>query len=236
MTESRLQRWARKKNETRKNAEPVAETSVQTPTAESALPSAETSPDPAEQALATNEALSEKEILAKYNLPDPENLVQGTDITGFLRKEIPEFLRRKALRALWRSNPIFGVLDRLNEYDEDYSKAFIPEGGVKTAYKVGKGGFLDPEKRERERQERALNAETTTDTVRLPEPRQAEAPVQPEEDPQEETLQKEKETQETAEATADDGQLAQQWQPETAEAEREIEAPRFRPRMQFQTQ
>ena len=163
MTESRLQRWARKKAETRQEAPPAP----QEPLKESAT-APQTSP--VEQELAVNGTLSEQEILAKYNLPDLENLAQGTDIKGFLKDEIPEFLRRKALRALWRSNPIFGVLDRLNEYDEDYSKAVVPIGGVKTAYKVGKGGFLDLEKRERERQERALEGESTDDNVRLSEP------------------------------------------------------------------
>jgi uncharacterized protein DUF3306 len=222
MTESRLQRWARKKAETRQEAPPAPQEPVKEPA---------TAPQtsPVEQELAVNEALSEQEILAKYNLPDLENLAQGTDIKGFLKDEIPEFLRRKALRALWRSNPIFGVLDRLNEYDEDYSKAVIPIGGVKTAYKVGKGGFLDLEKRERERQERALEGESTDDNVRLsePEPTVAEEP-QPETDPL---------TPESADVATETEQPEPQAQGETAEIEAEAEstAPRFRPRMQFES-
>jgi uncharacterized protein DUF3306 len=220
MTESRLQRWARKKAETRQEAPPAPQEPVKEPA---------TAPQtsPVEQELAVNEALSEQEILAKYNLPDLENLAQGTDIKGFLKDEIPEFLRRKALRALWRSNPIFGVLDRLNEYDEDYSKAIVPIGGVKTAYKVGKGGFLDLEKRERERQERALGAESTDDNVRLsgPEPTVAEEP------------QPETETPEPVDAATENEQPEPQAQGETAVAETETEptAPRFRPRMQFES-
>jgi Protein of unknown function (DUF3306) len=220
MTESRLQRWARKKAETRQEAPPAPQEPVKEPA---------TAPQtsPVEQELAVNEALSEQEILAKYNLPDLENLAQGTDIKGFLKDEIPEFLRRKALRALWRSNPIFGVLDRLNEYDEDYSKAIVPIGGVKTAYKVGKGGFLDLEKRERERQERALEGESTDDNVRLsgPEPTVAEEP------------QPETETPEPVDAATENEQPEPQAQGETAEIEAEAEstAPRFRPRMQFES-
>jgi Protein of unknown function (DUF3306) len=220
MTELRLQRGARKKAETRQEAPPAPQEPVKEPA---------TAPQtsPVEQELAVNEALSEQEILAKYNLPDLENLAQGTDIKGFLKDEIPEFLRRKALRALWRSNPIFGVLDRLNEYDEDYSKAIVPIGGVKTAYKVGKGGFLDLEKRERERQERALGAESTDDNVRLsgPEPTVAEEP------------QPETETPEPVDAATENEQPEPQAQGETAVAETETEptAPRFRPRMQFES-
>lgn len=221
MAESRLQRWARKKAETRQEVPPTPESAVQ---------DTETAPEasPIEQELAVNEQLQEQEILAKYNLPNPDALEQGTDITGFLRKEIPEFLRRKALRALWRSNPIFGVLDRLNEYDEDYSKAFIPEGGVKTAYKVGKGGFLDLEKRERERQERALEGESTNDTVRLSDPGQPEEFVPAEEE-------KQAPEPELAEATTDTEELeAAPQRQEIAETEPENPAPRFRPRMQFE--
>jgi uncharacterized protein DUF3306 len=221
MTESRLQRWARKKAETRQEAPPAPQEPVK---------EAATAPQasPVEQELAVNEALSEQEILAKYNLPDLRNLAQGTDIKGFLKDEIPEFLRRKALRALWRSNPIFGVLDRLNEYDEDYSKALIPLGGVKTAYKVGKGGFLDLEKRERERQERALEGESNDDNVRLSEP---EPTVVEEPQPETDSL-----TPESADVVTETAQPEPQVQGETAETEAEAESttPRFRPRMQFE--
>jgi len=222
MTESRLQRWARKKAETRQEAPPAPPEPVK-----EAATAPETSP--VEQELAVNEALSEQEILAKYNLPALENLAQGTDIKGFLKDEIPEFLRRKALRALWRSNPIFGVLDRLNEYDEDYSKAIVPIGGVKTAYKVGKGGFLDLEKRERERQERALEGESNDDNVRLSEPEpQVADEAQPE--PAEETV-----TPEPVEVATETGQSEPQALGETAETEAEPTEPRFRPRMQFES-
>ncbi|MCM0614221.1 DUF3306 domain-containing protein [Marinobacter sediminum] len=220
MTESRLQRWARKKAETSQDAQPTPQAPAQP---------VETAPEASatEQELAVNQNLPEQEILAKYNLPDPDTLEQGTDITGFLRKEIPEFLRRKALRSLWRSNPIFGVLDGLNEYDEDFSKVTTPIGGVKTAYKVGKGGFLDPEKRARERREQELEAESTDDTVRLSQPKQPEAPdqsVETEEDA-------EAESKEVAE---DVSKPETHTQPKVAQAEAEPPAPRFRPRMQFE--
>ena len=47
--------------------------------------------------------------------------------------------RRRALRRLWRSNPTFAVLDGLNEYDDDYTKGFVPPGTLKTAYQAGRG-------------------------------------------------------------------------------------------------
>lgn len=128
MAESRLQRWSRKKAEAGKESE-------------LAPPSAAASePSPEEQELAINEALPEQGVLEKYALPDPDTIELGTDITGFMRKEIPELLRRKALRALWKSNPVLAVLDGLNDYDEDFSDAAAAVSGVvKTLYKVGQG-------------------------------------------------------------------------------------------------
>ncbi|MDO3721632.1 DUF3306 domain-containing protein [Marinobacter sp. chi1] len=129
MTESRFERWSRKKTEARQDAE---------------LPPAaadESQPSHEEQELAVNESLSERELLAKYDLPDPDAIELGTDITGFMRKEIPEFLRRRALRSLWRSNPVLAVLDGLNDYDEDYTNAAAVTSGFKTLYKVGQGYF-----------------------------------------------------------------------------------------------
>lgn len=225
MTESRWQRWARKKAETRQGVQTTPPDPVQ-----DAQPLPEVSPQ--EQALAINQELPEQEILAKYNLPDPDNLEQGTDITGFLRKEIPEFLRRKALRSLWRSNPIFGVLDGLNEYDEDFSKVTTPLGGIKTAYKVGKGGFLDLEKRERERQEQAL-ADATEDRVRVSE---AEPGASAAQDMRKQAAEEEEPAPEMAEVEADTGDQEFPAQPERAAPEPDTESqPRFRPRMQFES-
>lgn len=130
MAESRLQRWARKK------AEAGTEAELTPPS-----PAPATSATAEEQELAGNEALPEHEVLAKYNLPDPDAIELGTDITGFMRKEIPELLRRRALRALWKSNPVLAVLDGLNDYDEDFSNAATAVNGVQTLYRVGQGMF-----------------------------------------------------------------------------------------------
>ncbi|MGY9048914.1 hypothetical protein P775_24010 [Puniceibacterium antarcticum] len=82
---------------------------------------------------------SDAEILADFNLPDPDDLIPGQDIAGFMHKAIPEHLRRRALRRLWRLNPVLAVLDGLNDYDGDFSNAATDAPGVKTSYQVGKG-------------------------------------------------------------------------------------------------
>ncbi|NMT63189.1 DUF3306 domain-containing protein [Marinobacter orientalis] len=129
MAESRLQRWSRKKTGALKEADPAPPSAV------------EPEPSPQEQELAVNETLPEQAVLAKYDLPDPDAIEIGTDITGFMRKEIPELLRRKALRSLWKSNPVLAVLDGLNDYDEDFSNAATTVNGVQTLYRVGQGMF-----------------------------------------------------------------------------------------------
>ena len=48
-------------------------------------------------------------------------------------------LRRRAMRQLWRLNPVLANLDGLNDYDGDFTNAATDAPGVKTAYQVGKG-------------------------------------------------------------------------------------------------
>ena len=62
------------------------------------------------------------------DLPDIESLDEHSDFTVFLKKGVPEALRRQALQRLWRSNPVFANLDGLAEYDEDYSDAATSAG------------------------------------------------------------------------------------------------------------
>lgn len=87
------------------------------------------------------------EVIAK--LPDLDSLTEETDFTAFLKEGVPEALRRQALRRLWRLNPVFAVLDGLNDYDEDYSADGIIAENIKTIYKVGKG-YLDDDEPETE--------------------------------------------------------------------------------------
>lgn len=202
MAESRLQRWARKKAEASKEAEPASSSTIET-----AVP-------PDEQELAVNETLSEHELLAKYDLPDPDAIELGTDITGFLRKEIPELLRRRALRSLWKSNPVLAVLDGLNDYDEDFTDAATAVKGVQTLYKVGEG-LIDKSARPDPMQE-PPTAEQTPEPAEPPAPQMAAAEV------------------DTPGPDNAAGSLpaADQEDPALARAEAEP-PPRYRPRMRF---
>lgn len=83
--------------------------------------------------------LSDAEILSKFDLPDPDTLKLGDDIKGFMSKAVPEHLRRRALRKLWRTNPVLACLDGLNDYDGDFTDRAHVRPAIQTAYQVGRG-------------------------------------------------------------------------------------------------
>ena len=106
-----------------------------------------------------HEALAEKtevEVLEELGLPDPDAIVHGDDFKAFLRKAVPEHLRKRALRTLWRSNPVLACVDGLNDYDDDYLTGSFGQGPISTTYQVGKG--MLSHLREVERQKQALLA------------------------------------------------------------------------------
>lgn len=129
-----LSRWSRRKQ--------AAAADPEEPDAISEDVAAEAAGDTEEAASAETEAveeLSDAEILEKFDLKDPDELGPGDDFSGFMRAAVPEHLRRRALRALWRSNPVLANLDGLNDYDGDWSGGSVPAGQLKTAYSVGMG-------------------------------------------------------------------------------------------------
>ncbi len=202
MTESRLQRWSRRKAEVGKQVDIAPPPTVE--------------PEPSSEAqelavLAVNETLPEHEVLEKYGLPDPDSIKLGTDITGFMGKEIPDLLRRKALRALWKSNPVLAVLDGLNDYDEDFTDAGATIKGAKTLYKVGQG-LIDKTKKIDEQLENRIEA-----------PAQSLEPIEPE------RAVEEVEPEMAVEPLPD----ARRAEPVVGEAEPEPE-PLYRPRMRFE--
>lgn len=89
-----------------------------------------------------HELLAEKtevEVLEELGLPDPDAMVQGDDFKAFLSKAVPAHLRKRALRTLWRSNPVLACVDGLNDYDDDYLAGSFGQGPISTTYQVGKG-------------------------------------------------------------------------------------------------
>ena len=125
-----------------------------------------------------HEALAEKtdvEILEELGLPDPDTMLQGDDFKAFLSKTVPAHLRKRALRKLWRSNPLLACVDGLNDYDDDYLTGSYGQGPISTTYQVGKG--MLSHLMEMERQKEAL-ASAVDEKVG---PLEAEEPFDPEE-------------------------------------------------------
>jgi hypothetical protein len=113
------------------------------------------SPEIAEDAVFEDEEdaeLTDAELLEKYDLPDPEAVTEESGLEQFLNgKGLPGRVRQMALRRLWRLNPLFGVVDDMVEYGEDYTDAATVIEGMKTAYTVGKGyakEVVEPEETE----------------------------------------------------------------------------------------
>lgn len=87
-------------------------------------------------------ALAERpdaEILEELGLREPEALESTEEVQAFLRAAVPQRLKTRALRRLWRLNPVLANLDGLVEYGGDYTDAATVVENLQTAYQVGKG-------------------------------------------------------------------------------------------------
>jgi hypothetical protein len=82
---------------------------------------------------------TDEELLEELGLPDPDTLKMGDDFSAFMGKMVPDRLRRRALRVLWRSNPTLANLDALVDYGEDFTDKAMCVENMQTAYQVGKG-------------------------------------------------------------------------------------------------
>lgn len=110
----------------------------------------------------------DEDVLAELELPDPDSMKQGDDFSAFMADKVPERLRRRALRQLWRSNPVLANLDNLVDYGEDYTDAALVMENLQTAYQVGKG-MLKHIEAMAEAAERAAGAEEPADGGASPE-------------------------------------------------------------------
>ena len=133
---------------------------------------------------------SDEEILAEFNLVEPETLEDPDQVKEFLNSAIPQRLKTRALRRLWTLNPIFGQMDGLVDYGEDYTDAALVVENMQTVYQVGKGmltafadeddedeGLLeDAPEEELEPEDDFEMAEIETTPIPDPEPEPAAAP------------------------------------------------------------
>jgi len=82
---------------------------------------------------------SDADILAELSLQDPDQMQAGDDFAAFMRNEVPARLRNRALRTLWRSDPVLACVDDLVDYGDDFKAEWNATGVISTAYQVGKG-------------------------------------------------------------------------------------------------
>lgn len=121
-----ISRWAKRKAESRAGTL-VEETDVQEVTAEAG----ETQTAALTQGEADVEELPEDHPAAGIDI---ESLNADSDFSVFMHEKVPQAIRRRALRKLWFSDPIFSTLDGLNDYDEDFTDAATVVEGLKAAY------------------------------------------------------------------------------------------------------
>ena len=88
---------------------------------------------------AAMEEKTDAELLEELELPDPDTLKMGDDFSVFMSKAVPDRIRRRALRTLWRSNPVLANVDMLVDYGEDFTDSAMVVENMQTAYQVGKG-------------------------------------------------------------------------------------------------
>jgi len=161
--------------------------------------------------MAELEKQSDEEILAALNLPDPDTLKQGDDVAAFMARMVPDRLRRRALRALFRLNPVLANVDGLVDYGEDFTDAALVVENLQTTYQVGKGMLAHVQEMERKAR---LAAEALEDDVYKPSIDRVDNV-----DVVETTLEAE------ADADSDKEPLAEDPQPENAEIAESVSAP-----------
>lgn len=121
-------RWSRRKRAAAR--EEVEEAPVEdTPSAPEPVPA--------------DDSEDEAALLERLGLPVPETMVKGDDFSAFMAPGVPGFLRKRALRVLWGSNPVLANLDGLNDYDDDFTSPELTKRIVATGYQVGRGFIRD---------------------------------------------------------------------------------------------
>lgn len=146
---------------------------------EEALKTAERARNEAAQAEKTDE-----ELLEELGLPDPDTLGEGDDFKRFLGEAVPARLKTRALRRLWRVNPVLANLDGLLDYGQDFTDNAMIVENMQTAYQVGKGMMAHVEELARQTEAKAAadrgeNGEDSDDAPEAggdePEPESPEA-------------------------------------------------------------
>ncbi|MEP1443632.1 MAG: DUF3306 domain-containing protein [Hyphomicrobiales bacterium] len=90
---------------------------------------------------------------------DIDALDYDSDYSAFFKDGVPTMLRQKAMRLLWRSNPILANVDGLCDYDENFGDPALILEKFESAYRIGKGYFVE----EKEEEPEGLAADEASD-------------------------------------------------------------------------
>ncbi|MEP3629770.1 MAG: DUF3306 domain-containing protein [Hyphomicrobiales bacterium] len=74
---------------------------------------------------------------------DIEALDYDSDYSTFFKDGVPPLLKQKAMRLLWRSNPVLANIDGLCDYDENFGDPSLILEKFESAYQIGKGYFVE---------------------------------------------------------------------------------------------
>src|SRR5581483_7896140 len=94
-------------------------------------------PAPAPQAVsapAQAEVPKADDEIDPAQLPPLESLGKDSDYSLFLRKGVPEELRRQALRRMWQSDPVLAMPDVSEPYTIDFNNVQTFADGLKRFY------------------------------------------------------------------------------------------------------
>lgn len=102
MSDSAIRRWSERKARAKEEDSPKPEASTERTVEDQPLPEAQDVPP------------------EKIELPPVDTLNEDSDYSVFMTPGVDEAVKKLALRKLFRL-PQFGVLDGLNDYDEDFT-------------------------------------------------------------------------------------------------------------------
>lgn len=124
-----LQRWSQRKRDREPDGSEVEAAANRPPTEASADPE----PESEEQRLQFQRNREEAEAI------DLDSLNARSDLSPFFRAGVPKALKKAAMRAVWRSDPVFANLDGLNDYEENFADPELIRKFAGTAWKIGRG-------------------------------------------------------------------------------------------------
>lgn len=133
-TQGRLSRWSRQKLASAK-ADAVPAVDV-----EEVVPQ---QPGPQElERQAAEAAALEAQLAANRQAAEAVDLTtldERSDFSVFLKEGVPKLLKKQAMAALWRSNPVYANVDGLVDYGEDFGSRDLIMKTFKSAWQAGRG-------------------------------------------------------------------------------------------------